>query len=443
VRVLQVTDLYRPFVGGLELAVEAMSTELARRGHAVEVATQAVSGSRTAGRPPGKTGAAAGAPPVHRLGGAAAVMARAGWAMGLHPPAPDPWVVGRLRSLVARFSPDVVHAHGWMAYSAVLATPPTSRLVVGLHDYGLVCAKKTLLKGAEPCPGPSPAACLRCAGAHYGAIRGAAMVAGLLASRRLHRKVDCFVANSAAVAAASFPALPAGSDLVVIPPPSPSEVAPGRPAFLPAADDFVLFAGALAPHKGLDVLLEAQRSGLLGDRPLVLLGTGHQGVPADLPPRTSVWIDVSHADVLAAMRAAAVVVSPSVWPEPFGLVVVEAMGQGTPVVASSVGGLAELVADGETGLLVPPGDPVALGAAVRQLVDDPAARRRMGEAARARAERYRVEKVVDELEALSTAASPRGRAGRGAGARRRRRSRPRSWPGGPSRRPPAPSGGGW
>lgn len=83
---------------------------------------------------------------------------------------------------------------------------------------------------------------------------------------------------------------------------------------------------------------------------------------------------------------AAVCAVPSVWEEPFGLVAVEALAAGRPVVASRTGGLARIVADGETGLLVPPGDAGAL--AVRPLaraLDDPAARARLGAAGRAHA----------------------------------------------------------
>jgi glycosyltransferase involved in cell wall biosynthesis len=67
--------------------------------------------------------------------------------------------------------------------------------------------------------------------------------------------------------------------------------------------------------------------------------------------------------------------------------VLEAMAAGVPVIASAVGGIPELVRDGETGALVPPGDPDRLGGAIRRLAGDPALRQRYGEAGRARAER--------------------------------------------------------
>jgi glycosyltransferase involved in cell wall biosynthesis len=75
--------------------------------------------------------------------------------------------------------------------------------------------------------------------------------------------------------------------------------------------------------------------------------------------------------------------------------VLEAMAQRKPVVATPVGGTPELVAEGETGLLVPPRDPEALARAIRELVDDPERARRLGEAGGRRvAERFGVEAMT-------------------------------------------------
>jgi glycosyltransferase involved in cell wall biosynthesis len=89
-------------------------------------------------------------------------------------------------------------------------------------------------------------------------------------------------------------------------------------------------------------------------------------------------------DVARLMRAADVVVHSSVYPEPFGRVVVEAMLARTPVVAARAGGVPEIVTDGETGWLVTPGDPVALAVAIGEVLDDPA--RAQAVAARANAD---------------------------------------------------------
>jgi glycosyltransferase involved in cell wall biosynthesis len=89
-------------------------------------------------------------------------------------------------------------------------------------------------------------------------------------------------------------------------------------------------------------------------------------------------------DVAACLEAMDVAVHASTNPEPFGRVLIEAMALGRPLVAPREGGPLEIVVDGETGLLVPPRDPAALAAAIDRLVGDPALRRRMGDAGRAR-----------------------------------------------------------
>jgi glycosyltransferase involved in cell wall biosynthesis len=100
-------------------------------------------------------------------------------------------------------------------------------------------------------------------------------------------------------------------------------------------------------------------------------------------------------------RALDVLVLASSEPEPFGLVVVEAMATGVPVVATAHGGPADIVVDGVTGTLVPPRDPAAMAAAICALVDDPAAAARMGAAGRVRAcERYSAAQYLAGVQAV-------------------------------------------
>ncbi len=155
--------------------------------------------------------------------------------------------------------------------------------------------------------------------------------------------------------------IPSGVDL-------PDEV--GEPDEPP----HVLYAGRLSPEKGVLVLAEAA-----GGLPLVVAGDGplRDRVPEALG-------FVPHDELLRLYGRAAVVVCPSLR-EGYGVACAEAMAHGRPVVASAVGGLRDLVVGGETGLLVPPGDPAALRAALERLLGDAELRSRLGAAARERA----------------------------------------------------------
>jgi glycosyltransferase involved in cell wall biosynthesis len=145
----------------------------------------------------------------------------------------------------------------------------------------------------------------------------------------------------------------------------------------------ILFAGRLSPEKGIRELTAAAR-GL----PLVVVGDGplrHEVGPTTFLP---------HDELLRQYERAAVVACPS-HREGFGVVCAEAMAHGRPVVASAVGGLLDLVEDGVTGYLVPPGDVPALREALEQLLVDEELRHRMGAAARERARRFSWEAATE------------------------------------------------
>jgi glycosyltransferase involved in cell wall biosynthesis len=136
----------------------------------------------------------------------------------------------------------------------------------------------------------------------------------------------------------------------------------------------VLYAGRLSPEKGVLELVEAAQG-----MNLVVAGDG------PLRDRVSQASGFVPPEELARLYArAAVVVCPS-HREGFGVACLEAMAHGRPVVASAVGGLLDLVVEGETGIRVPPGDVPALRSAIERLLADRELRRRMGEAGRRRA----------------------------------------------------------
>jgi glycosyltransferase involved in cell wall biosynthesis len=147
----------------------------------------------------------------------------------------------------------------------------------------------------------------------------------------------------------------------------------------------VLYAGRLSPEKGVLELLDAAQ-GLN----LVVAGDG--------PLRDRVPFArgfVPHDELQQLYARAAVVACPS-RREGFGVACLEAMAHGRPVVATHVGGLLDLVVDGETGIVVPPRDPAALRSALERLLADPDLRRRLGAAGRDRARtHFSWEKVTD------------------------------------------------
>ena len=166
------------------------------------------------------------------------------------------------------------------------------------------------------------------------------------------------------------------------------EVRAFRERFGLGAGPLVLYTGRLEAAKGIEILARAwprvSAAGatlvVVGDGPLrgMLEGVGGARVLGPLP----------RSELPVAYAASAIVVVPSIptprFKEPWGLVVNEAMAQGRPVIATTaVGAVAGgLLHDGQTGLVVAPGDPAALAAAIDRLLADPALRRRLGEAGR-------------------------------------------------------------
>ena len=378
-RILLATELYRPSIGGTERHVEQLEAALTARGHHVVVATTSPQLHEV------------DPPHVRRLGGWAEVAIRrhARPEQHFHPPAADPGVVRQLVALCASERIDVVHAHGWIAHSAVRAAWRRDLpVVVSLHDYGLDCARRSrLLPDGSPCAGPEPEACRSCAGAAYGLVRGELVVAGLRRSARWWSRVDAFVANSEAVAAAAeaagVPCEVASPWLApVVPPAAGATGATTVVDGLPRAP-FVAYAGAQSRHKGIATLTEAWADP--APAPLVAVLSRPESHPPALPPSAVVRRDASPAEVLATMAAASIVVVPSIFPEPFGLVAVEAMSVGTPVIASATGGLPEVLAHGAAGVLVPPGDAASLRDAVTELLADPGRRVELAGRGRARA----------------------------------------------------------
>ncbi|HET9102337.1 MAG TPA: glycosyltransferase family 4 protein [Solirubrobacteraceae bacterium] len=211
------------------------------------------------------------------------------------------------------------------------------------------------------------------------------------------RRADLVLADSAAVAA-RLPGL--GARVVHVP--VETDPPEARAPWSRDGGPVIGFVGRIEPRKGtLDLVRAAPaiRAGAPGAR-IVVVGEDTFGVDPDYARAVCTSPEIEHhpwtGDAPGLMRHLDVLVLPS-RQEPFGTVLAEAMMAGTPVVATRVGGLAEVVRDGLTGRLVAPGDPAALAAGVLDVL---AHRDTMGPAAAQDARRFSADRYADRVEAL-------------------------------------------
>ena len=208
-------------------------------------------------------------------------------------------------------------------------------------------------------------------------------------ARRILRQARLVIAASSALAEGAYEL--GAEDVRVIPSGVELPEAVGTEASPPE----VLYAGRLSPEKGVLELVEATAG-----MKLVVAGDGP--LRSHVPPA----LGFVPPDELARLYARAAIVACPSRREGFGVACLEAMAHARPVVATNVGGLRDLVLDGETGLVVPARDPAALRDALERLLRDPGLRRRLGGAGRARAqERFSWDVVTDATVAAYTMAA--------------------------------------
>lgn len=289
---------------------------------------------------------------------------------------------------------DVAHLHDHAHFSIALLDALERAgvpIVYTLHDYQLLCPVSVLFRERER------VTCEACRGGRYwNAVRYhcchgkltnsliSSLDTALHAYAGIERRVQQFIAPSEAVIQAFRHFGWRNANIVHLPHFVRSQMAVPPPRFDDASR--VLCVARLWNQKGVDVLLQAAAR-LKSDRfEILIVGDGPrypelQALAAALGlPRVRFLGHLDAEQVMNAYTEANCVVVPSIWPEVFGLVALEAFVARRPVIASRIGGLAEIVDDSVDGWLVPPGDVESLADRLDWMLSHPAQAAEMGEA---------------------------------------------------------------
>ncbi len=298
----------------------------------------------------------------------------------------NPWAFVQLRRVLADFQPDVVHVRMFLTQLSPLILPLLRDVPSLCHVvwYRPICPLGTkMLPDGTACHVPAGAVCYR---NHCLPLRDwVPLMLQMALWRRWRHAFDLIAANSEAVRRRL---MAEGIEPVEVVR-NGVPIQPARPplGFPPV----IAFVGRLVREKGADILLRAfaKVQAQMPETRLLLVGDGPEGeylrrVIADLGLSSQVSLlgHLPHEEVERVCAAAWVQAVPSRWAEPFGIVAAEALMRGTAVMASNSGGLAEVVQDGRTGLLVPPGDVNALAEALLRLFRDRELAEQMGKAGR-------------------------------------------------------------
>lgn len=297
---------------------------------------------------------------------------------------------GKFTQLLGRFQPHLVHLqniHAHITPSVIMEAKKRGLPVVWtLHDYKLICPNSHFLIDK------TGTICEACGNDKYyqgilkrckkGSFLASSMAAAEAYAHQLlgiRCKVDAFLAPSKFL---RKKLLDRGF---------PKESVHHLPLLLDrnafhistTNDRYLLFLGKLDAIKGIQILLDACR--LAPDVKLVIAGRVEEPLASRLPallPSNARYVGMKHGDDLRSLlRNALAVIVPSLWYENQPYSILEAFASGKPVIASDLGGMKELVANNERGLLVPPGQVNALANAMSWIVQHPLDARRMGEGA--------------------------------------------------------------
>lgn len=296
-----------------------------------------------------------------------------------------------VRALLERLRPDIVHVHQLFDPGALEAALSLAPVVLHGHDFRYLCPSSSFFRqdSMTVCAHRPGIACAartfadRCMSRHP-----ASAISQLRRIERISALKDRFAGVVVPSEAAASRFCEAGfnpSRVRIVPYFCPVPVA-AEPRPLPDRRR-ILFLGRVRPYKGIDAFVK-----LLGALPDDVEGTVVGDMPGNMRPHLEAlaqrsgcaerlelraWAD--RGEITELMRQASIFVFPSLWPETMGIVGVEALAQGVPVVAHDIGGVREWLVPGVTGELVGCGDFDGLVRATRELLDAPERLQRMGD----------------------------------------------------------------
>jgi glycosyltransferase involved in cell wall biosynthesis len=297
-----------------------------------------------------------------------------------------------VRGILRELKPDVVHIHNTFAMVSPSVYEACQQedvpVVQTLHNYRLLCPAATFYRNGKICQDCVTDGLLR--SVQHACYRESRLMTGAIAlmlkAQRVREtwnsRIDAYIALSRFAkdrfVQCGFPA----SKIYIKP--NFVEPDPGERVY---CGNYALFVGRLSPEKGLLTLLKAWQS-LPSHVPLLIVGDGPMRpfLEAEVVKAGLHWVrfagQLNRDEVYERMKKAAFLIVPSVWEEPFGLIVAEAFACGTPVLGASIGSIQEMLDDQVTGLRFAPGDPNALAKKVAWAWDHPHRLQAMGETAR-------------------------------------------------------------